>query len=189
MLNGYSAATPQHLLLDAGKLYDGFTSLSNLGTAVGITRGGCTFNYTPEVKNIGFDGAPGPVKGMKRIVATDATLEINVMEFTKDNILRSAVGLVSKDYPTSPDTKTHDLIKGSHTIAGSEYKNVALVAEISGKDATAVIVIKNALSNSALSVSCTEKEEGVMTITLQGHYDSTDLGTPPFELYLPIDVA
>jgi hypothetical protein len=188
MLNGYSASTPQHLLLDAGKLYTGFESPASLGTLIGATRGGNTFTYTPELKDIGFDGAPGKVMGMKRIVGATVTLDVNLLEVTPDILKLATPGLGAADYPASPGTKTHDLLTASLTIASSEYKNIALVAEVNGKTDTAIVVIKNALANSPLGISCTEKEEGVIAITFEGHFDGSDLTEVPFEIYMPVDI-
>lgn len=200
MLNGYSASTPQHLLLDAGKLYTGFESPASLGTLIGATRGGNTFTYTPELKDIGFDGAPGKVKGMKRIVGATVTLDVNLLEVTPDILKLATPGLGAADYPgasessssttsgSSSSPKTHDLLKASLTIASSEYKNIALVAEVNGKTNPAIVVIKNALANSPLGISCTEKEEGVIAITFEGHFDGSDLTEVPFEIYMPVDI-
>ena len=49
-------------MLGAGALYTGFVSPDSLGTLLGATRGGSVFNYTPEVLDIGFDGAPPRAK-------------------------------------------------------------------------------------------------------------------------------
>lgn len=189
MLNGYSAKTPQHLLLDSGKLYYGFESPASLGTPIGATRGGSTFTYTPELKDIGFDGAPGKVMGMKRIVGATVTLDVNLLEVTPDILKLATPGLGAADYPASPaGTKSHDLLTASLAIASSEYKNIALVAEVNGKTGSAIVVIKNALANSPLGISCTEKEEGVIAITFEGHFDGSDLTEVPFEIYMPVDI-
>lgn len=189
MKNGYSTSTPQHLLLDSGVLYSGFESPASLGNPIGATRGGNTFTYTPELKDIGFDGAPGKVKEMKRIVGATVTLDVNLLEVTPDILKMATPGLGAADYPdaTPPATKTHDLLTASLAIATSEYKNIALVAEVNGKTDTAIVVIKNALANSPLGISCTEKEEGVIAITFEGHFDGSDLTEVPFEIYLPVD--
>lgn len=186
MRHGYSALTPQHVELGAGALYVGFTSPASLGTKIGATRGGNVFNYTPEVKDVGFDGAPGKVKGMEWITGASVTLEVNLLEITTDILKMSSVGMSASDYPAA-GTKTHDLIKGSFTIAAAEYKNIAIVAEIKGKAEPLIVVVKNTLANSPLSLSFQDKDEAVPAITFEGHFDGADLTELPFEIYNPVD--
>ena len=187
MLNGISANTSQHMLLDAGVVYTGFTSPSSMGTVIGATRGGNSFEYTPEVRDMPVDGAPGKVKGYKRILSADAKLTVNMLEVTVGTAKASTVGLTSEDYPASPGTKTHDKIVPTLEIALAEYKNIAFVCKMHEKDEYAIIVLKNALSSGPLSISAKEKDEAVMAITFEAHFDSASLGEVPFEMYIPID--
>lgn len=189
MKHGYSAKTPQHIVLGAGALYTGFVSPDSLGTLLGATRGGSVFNYTPEVLDIGFDGAPGKVKDMQWITSATVTLEVNLLEVTAAILKMAAPGLVSSDYPVSPETKAYDLITGSFEIDPTEYQNIALVADVKGKTDPLIIVLKNALSNSPLSLNFQPKENLVQAITFEGHFDGTDLEEMPFEIYNPIDVT
>lgn len=190
MKHGYSANTPQHIVLGAGALYTGFVSPDSLGTLIGATRGGSVFNYTPEVTDIGFDGAPGKVKGMQWVTGAVMTLEVNLLEVTTAILKMAAPGLVSSDYPVSPEeTKAYDLITGSFEIDSTEYHNIALVADIKGKTDPLIIVLKNALSNSPLSLNFQPKDNLVQAITFEGHFDGTDLEEMPFEIYNPIDVT
>ena len=199
MRHGYSANTPQHIVLGAGALYTGFVSPDSLGTLLGATRGGSVFNYTPEVIDIGFDGAPGKVKDMQWVTSATVTLEVNLLEVTAAILKMAAPGLVSSDYPDSPETgtetgtgtetKAYDLITGSFEIDSTEYQNIALVADVKGKTDPLIIVLKNALSNSPLSLNFQPKENLVQAITFEGHFDGTDLEEMPFEIYNPIDVT
>lgn len=193
MKHGYSANTPQHIVLGAGALYTGFVSPDSLGDLIGATRGGSVFTYTPEVLDIGFDGAPGKVKDMQWPVGAAMTLEVNLLEVTADILKMAAPGLVSSDYPvdseTGTGTKAYDLITGSFEIDSTEYQNIALVADIKGKTDPLIIVLKNALSNSPLSLNFQPKENLVQAITFEGHFDGEDLEEMPFEIYNPIDVT
>ena len=115
------------------------------------------------------------------------TLEVNLLEVTADILKMAAPGLVSSDYPVSPGTKAYDLITGSFEIDSTEYHNIALVADIKGKTDPLIVVLKNALSNSPLSLNFQPKENLVQAITFEGHFDGTDLEEMPFEIYNPID--
>ena len=217
MRHGYSAKTPQHIVLGAGALYTGFVSPDSLGTLLGATRGGSVFNYTPEVTDIGFDGSPGKVKGMQWVTGAVMTLEVNLLEVTTAILKMAAPGLTLSDYPASEETnseetkeydlitgcaqrsredqgasgetKEYDLITGSFEIDSTEYQNIALVADIKGKTDPLIIVLKNALSNSPLSLNFQPKDNLVQAITFEGHFDGTDLEEMPFEIYNPIDVT
>ena len=87
------------------------------------------------------------------------------------------------------ETKAYDLITGSFEIDSTEYQNIALVADVKGKTDPLIIVLKNALSNSPLSLNFQPKENLVQAITFEGHFDGTDLEEMPFEIYNPIDVT
>lgn len=185
--NGYSADTPQHFAIDNAVLYSGYTSLESLGTAVGVQKEGCTVTYTPDVRDMGFDGAPGKVKGMKRILGASVTVETTLMEITTANIKRAIVGSTSSDYPASPATKTHDKIIPTLTIASTEYIDYAIVGFINRKTDPEVFVIKGGLASSPFKMNWQEKGENGLPVTIEGHFDPAALTTVPFEIYNPID--
>ena len=46
-------------------------------------------------------------------------------------------------------------------------------------------MIKNALATNGLTLTVADKAEGVIPVTLTGHYSLSDMETPPFEIYYP----
>ena len=75
----------------------------------------------------------------------------------------------------------------ANDIADSNYTtNVTWVGRLSGSNLPIIIVVKNALATNGLTLTTADKSEGVVAMTLTGHYTVSDLDTPPFEIYYPI---
>ena len=82
------------------------------------------------------------------------------------------------------------MITGSFEIDSTEVSRISLWLRMSkAKPNPLIIVLKNALSNSPLSLNFQPKENLVQAITFEGHFDGTDLEEMPFEIYNPIDVT
>ena len=90
-----TADTPKQIVFDAGVVYRNFVSPSEPGELIGATRGGSEFNLTLEQREIEADGVPGPLKGFKRIVRVEATLTVNMLALSLDNLKAAIAGGVS----------------------------------------------------------------------------------------------
>lgn len=194
-LSGYTAKTAENLVLDAGAFFKNFdVKTDNYDTAVtagkllGATRGGGNFNATPTVRQIEVDGVKGKAKGLTVIDSWDVNMTANMLEVTIESLklsLASATSAVDAvNYPG------YTQIKANNYIALADYiDNITWVGTISGSDKPVIIQIYNVLNTNGLSIQTQDKNEVVTALTLTGHYDDTDLDSPPFAIYYPTPAA
>ena len=189
VFSGFTANTPKHLQLDAGaflKNYD--VSKDTWETAkatklLGATSGGGSFSAVPSIRRIEVDGIKGAAKGMEAIDEWVVTLTANVKEITADAI-KLALAAAKSEAAAAPANYTK--ISGKNEIALEDYlDNVTWVGRLSGSSDPVIIVVKNALCTNGLTISFADKSEGLIPITVTGHYDPSDLGTPPFDIFYP----
>lgn len=194
-LSGYTAKTAENLVLDAGAFFKNFdVKIDTYDTAVtdgkllGATRGGGNFNATPKVRQIEVDGVKGKAKGLTVIDSWDVNMTANMLEVTIESLklsLASATSAVdAENYPG------YTQIKANNYIALTDYiDNITWVGTISGSDKPVIIQIYNVLNTNGLSIKTQDKNEVVTALTLTGHYDDTDLDSPPFAIYYPTPAA
>ena len=103
-----TANLPESIIFDAGVLYKNFVSPAEPGEILGATRGGSEFNLNAEMREVEVDGAPGPVKGLKRFVRVAPEITINLLSLTKENILMAIPG--AKATPGDTEFEGYDVI-------------------------------------------------------------------------------
>lgn len=189
VFSGFTANTPKHLQLDAGaflKNYD--VSKDTWETAkatklLGATSGGGSFSAVPSIRRIEVDGVKGAAKGMEAIDEWVVTLTANVKEITAEAI-KLALAAAKSEAADAPADYTK--ISGKNEISLDDYlDNVTWVGRLSGSNDPVIIAVKNALCTNGLTISFADKSEGLIPITVTGHYDPSNLETPPFAIYYP----
>ena len=183
--HGITADTFKRLIIDAGAVYTGFTDFATPGTLMGATRGGSQFALEQEIKDMEVDGARGPTIGSRRITMVKASLTVNFIEHTLDNLKRAIVGSSSAVSEVNWNEITRDLV----IVDGDFLSNVAILGEVSGDTDALGIVLKNVIADGNFELTFADKEEGVVTMQLTAHFDPTDLGsdddTEPWSLLWP----
>jgi len=186
--HGISADTYQKFIIDSGAAYTGFTGFAALGTLLGATRGGSQFIIEQEIREMEVDGARGPVKGSRRITMVKASLTVNFIEHTTDNLKRLLVGSDSATFETDWDAIT----RGDFKIADADFlSDVTLVGDVSGDTALGECAIKlsDVIADGNFELSFADKEEGVVAVTFTAHFDPADLAagtdTEPWTIYYP----
>jgi hypothetical protein len=177
-LHGVSANTPDRLVIDAGAVYYGWTSVASPGTLLGATKGGNVFELTRTLRSIEPDGAKGPVKGLRRLETVGAKLTVNLLEITEANLLKAIPGSAAS----------------SHVITGAEVDDddyidkIALVGTVTGFTGTSapiVIELHNVLIDNVFTLNMNPKDEAVLQVVFTAHYANTDLDTEPWEIEYP----
>lgn len=195
MFSGVTANTSKHLQLDAGaflKNYDVGTDTWASAKAtklIGATAGGGSFSAVPTIRRIEVDGVKGATKGFEALDEWVVTMTANVKEITAEAIqLALATGSAADaKSPSSVTSNNYKKITASNALADSNYlTNITWVGTLSGSDLPVIIVLKNALCTNGLTLTTADKAEGVIAITLTGHYDPSDLDAVPFEIYYPL---
>lgn len=191
---GVTANTAKHLQLDAGAFFKNFdpatdTFASASSKLIGATAGGGSFAAIPTIRRIEVDGLKGATKGYEALDEWQVTLTANVKELTVGALeLALTTGShTSVKSPSSETSNNYEKIVAANDIADSNYTtNVTWVGRLSGSNLPIIIVVKNALATNGLTLTTADKSEGVVAMTLTGHYTVSDLDTPPFEIYYPI---
>ena len=195
MFSGVTANTPKHLQLDAGaflKNYDvaSDTWASAKGTKlIGATAGGGSFSAVPTIRRVEVDGVKGATKGFEALDEWVVTMTANVKEITAEALqLALATGTsVATKSPSSADSNNYNKITAANELADANYiDNITWIGRLSGSELPVIIVMKNALCTNGLTLTTADKAEGVIALTLTGHYDPSNLDAVPFEIYYPI---
>lgn len=186
--SGFTSKTAENLLLDAGAYFknydvttDTFDTAVTAGKLLGATQGGGTFSAIPSVRKIEIDGVKGAAKGLQVIDEWVVTISANMKEASQDVILSALGSGTSVNGPTG-----YKKITANNYYELTDYvDNITWVGKLSGSESPVIIQVKNALSTGGLTINPQDKNEAVINLTYTGHYDSTALDTPPFEIYYP----
>lgn len=187
---GLTATSKDFLVLDAGAFFknyaiatDTYSTAVTAGKLIGATAGGGSFSAVPNVRQIELDGAKSNTKGLEVIDNWVVTMTANVKEATLA-ALELALGAASHATYSSD----YEKISAGSAFADADYEtNITWVGKLAGSALPVIIVINNALSLNGLTMSFEDKNEAVIPITVTGHYVLTDVDTPPFEIYYPLD--
>lgn len=189
---GYNRKTMENLHTGAGAYFknfkigiDTYETAREDGKLLGATQGGGEFKATAETRNIEIDGLRGRGKGTELIDSIEASLNMNFIETTPE-VLKLALGAADIDTTTN---SSYDVITGRNAFEESDYiDNITYIGTITGSKEPIIIQIFNALSTDGLTIKVEDKKEGVIPVTVYGHYeDSGDgtLDTPPYKIYYP----
>ncbi|MGD6832581.1 hypothetical protein ACQCT5_10480 [Sutcliffiella halmapala] len=186
--SGFTSKTAEKLLLDAGAFFKNYdVATDTFATAVaankllGATRGGGQFTAIPEIRNIDVDGVRGKAKDLQTIDGWEVKMTANLLEISKE-ILADA--LAASNIDTSGTE--HDVITAKPKIESTDYKdNITYVGKLSGSNEPVIIQIFNALNKNGLSLQPQHKNEAVIALEYEAHFDADTLEDVPFKIYYP----
>ena len=111
-----------------------------------------------------MNGTKGKTKGARRKISENASLAVNLMDLSLENLKMALPG----------SRITADELTNGWKIDSSDYiENITLIGQNMGGEFKK-ITIYNALSDDSLSVDFNEKDESVLGITFSAHYDPAD---------------
>lgn len=176
---GYTSATPDHLLIDAGAIYKNYGLASE--ALISATSGGNEFDVTIKTRTPKVDGIKSEdIKNLKLIVSVAVSLKVNFLECTTDILKMALMGDVDDTNPN------YDLITGRTSILPTDYlENVALVGKLSGSQKPVVIILKNVLNSDGLKVKTEDDKDNVLPITFTAHTDPLTPNAVPYEIHYP----
>lgn len=195
MFSGVTANTPKHLQLDAGAFLKNYDVASDTwatakGTKlIGATAGGGSFAAVPTIRRVEVDGVKGATKGFEALDEWVVTMTANVKEITAEALqlaLATGTSTATKS-PSTVEANNYNKITAANELADANYiDNITWIGRLSGSELPVIIVMKNALCTNGLTLTTADKAEGVIALTLTGHYDPSNLDAVPFEIYYPI---
>ena len=186
---GFTQDTAKRLLLDAGAFVKDFEPATDTWDTVkttkiiGATQGGGSFSAVPTIRRIEIDGVKGAAKGLEALDEWVVTITANVKEVSADAL---ALALASSTNTAAGTPEGYNKIAANNSIELTDYlTNITWIGKLSGSDQPVIILVKNALCTNGLSLTMADKAEGVIALTFTGHYDPSELDSPPFEIYYP----
>lgn len=184
-VNGVTEKTPSNIMFGAGTIHKGLKyadgSWNFAASCIGATSGGSKFSITPEVVRPEIDGVLVAIKNTSVKVGETASMEINLIELSKDVLKAATMG----NDGTSTDDD-FDLIESKGAIESGDYwENIAFVGQ--RMDGEKIIVIMdNALCTSGFSPDAKNKEAAIPALTFECHADAAvSVETLPWHIYYP----
>lgn len=178
-VSAITTETKDRFVLDAGACFLNYGEANQ--RPLGATRGGATFTIEQDVRIIEIDGAPGPVKGQRRIVAVRAMASFQLLEFGVDNLKILLPSVTETDL-----THHKELKRVTQEIGDDQYiTNVAIVANVSGKAQRFIGILDNALLTANVSLATQHQNESVMPCECEAHFDPADMATEPWRIRWP----
>ena len=181
--------TFENLVLNAGILVDTFTPASGvIGNILGATTGGIEFSTNPTYTDFGedIDNVPENTKQLKRLKSFDPTMSGTFLT-VDTTALKSLIG--AADIGTSDTTK----VVPRDQLVAADFEDVWWVGDYSDKNVddesahTAgyiAIHLMNALNTAGFKITSSKDNKAQMAFEYHGHYDISNISTPPFEIYV-----
>ena len=184
--SGITADTPKNIMLGAGTIHKGFKLEDGTwnfeASLIGATSGGSKLEIKPEFTDIEVDGKLVKTKGLTVKTGETATLEVNFIEMTPELLTMCVIG----DETSSTEYTGYQEITSRARIQESDYvEDLAYVGKKT--DGTPIIIIfKQAICTSGLSVEGKNKEAGTFTGTFECVADtSPECDTLPWKILYP----
>jgi hypothetical protein len=149
-----------------------FAAIKDGAKTLGATRGGGTFTASPTMRSIEADGKRYEFKGSTVIDAWDIKLTATLMEVTPDNFML-ALGTAEKTEDKSFTTGKKTAIKLRTNIEDSDYiQNLVWFGNTS--KGLVAIVLDNALNNTGVTLTFSDKGEGTLPVEFHAYQDTAE---------------
>lgn len=148
-----------------------------IGTLLGATRGGGTFNVTRETRTPEIDGMRYGFIGSDFVDSTDAYISTTLLEVTPDNL----ADLLATGVATTSGKKT--TVKMNTAISSSDYlTNICWVGSVGSSGRLVLICLKNAINTADFTFTYTDKGEGTLAAEFHARQAAVeDYDEAPFE--------
>ena len=192
MITGLSNTTFKRLQLNAGAFLTGFDygaasdaaqlrkaldeALADEARCLGATRGGGTFECTPEVRNIEADGKRYEFVGSTVFDSWTVRMTGTLLEIKPENWQRV---IAAADVSGGAGRRT---VRARTDLMPEDYiENLVWVGDTS--EGYLMIALKNALNTSGATLTFTDKGEGTLPFEFHAHQDGVDdMEYAPFEI-------
>ena len=181
--------TFENLVLNAGILVDQFTPGTGvIGNILGATTGGIEFSTNPTYTDFGedIDNVPANTKQLKRLQSFDPAMSGTFLT-VDTTALKSLIG--AADMGASDTTK----VVPRDQLLDADFDDVWWVGDYSDKNVDAesthtagyiAIHLMNALNTAGFKITSSKDNKAQMAFEYHGHYDISNISTPPFEIYV-----
>jgi len=174
---GYTKGTPDHLMLNAGAILSNLSWEDNKwnGDLLGATSGGSSLSLVNTYRQAEIDGVFAPTVGSDSIESSEAKFEVNMIEWTAENIKMALLGDIEDadgtEYPSG-----YQVITTRRKITKDDYiKNLAYVGTISGSDTPVIVIMHHAIATGGLEFEPQDKTESIYKMTFEGRAGEEDV--------------
>lgn len=167
----------KYIWLNEGIIYGNYGSDNY---QIGVTRGGSVFLLTKMIKEIIYDGAYGPVKGLRRCTKCEGTLNINFLKLNYENIAYGNSITIADGTDKDGTYKEYQFrlnYESTDVLTNLVYKG----SKHDGTDC--IIYIYNALNIGGQKFTMMEKNELVSPQMYKGFYAYATPTTVPVEIF------
>lgn len=179
------ADTFKNLQMNAGILVDTFTPESGeIGSILGATSGGISFNATPTYIDNGedIDNCPKNTMELKRLESWTAVMSGSFKSVTADLVKR----LLGSTATVEGDNRK---IVPNNKLTAEAFSDLWWVGDYSDKNTGAsagfmAIHLMNTLSTNGLQIQSADKAKGTFSFNYEAHYSIEDIDKVPFEIYV-----
>ena len=185
--DGVTSDTPKKINLGAGTIYKNLKFETNAwtGSILGATSGGNKYSITSNIRDLSedIDGIHVKTKGLLVKQGDIASMEINLMELTKD-IVKSAI--LGKD---GEKIEGFDIIETKEQITDEDYlDNIAFVG-FTTENKPIIIIMDNAICTSGLDTDNKDKDPTILTLTFEccATLDANNHDVLPVKIYMPTE--
>lgn len=189
--NGVTSKTPKNIQLGAGTVYKNLKFANNAwsGTVLGASSGGNTYTIANEQRDLGadIDGVHVKVKGLVVKQGETASLEVNLIELSKELVQKAIIGEVDAE----AGVEGFDVIKTKADISENDYfDNIGFVG-FTAENKPIIIIMDNAICTSGLSNNPQDKNPTISKLTFECtaelNDDGDDYDVLPVRIYMPTE--
>lgn len=172
---GYTKDTPKRFQLNAGALLENLTWVKDLegasgkwsGDLIGATSGGSSISLVNTFRQAEIDGVFTAVVGGDSIESSEGKFEVNMIEWTANNLKRALLA----DVKTSDGTEYpegYEMITTRREVKSTDYiENLAYVGTITGSNNPIIIIMHHAFPTGGLEFEPKDKQEGIYKLVFE----------------------
>lgn len=144
---------------------------------LGATRGGCTFNAVPDMRQMEIDDLQFDIPGTTQINRWEVTLGSTALEIKKDNILMML--------PTSFQDPVTGAFRVSSVLTPEHYQKNVVWAGLKGDGGYQVIELTTVLNLEGMAQTMANQGEGTIPVNFRAHQANlADMQFGPFNIWL-----
>lgn len=160
---------------------------------LGATRGGATLTVEQELRQMEIDGVRFAAMGTERLSTGNATLAINLLEMSMENLLIMFPGATFEtvDLGATGGTTHNRIFRDRNITLGDYIPNITVIGEVLGKTQRQVLMVRNVIQVENFEAATAQDDEVVAAGTFRGHIDLADLDATgqteePWSVYTPV---
>jgi len=150
----------EHIVIDAGVVYLNY-GVEGKEKLLAPCKGDNVFNVEAELREIEANSLKGKTKGLRRKIREDASLRVNLMDLSLDNVKSMLPG----------SRLSGKILKHGWDIEDEDYiENVTIIGEELGGGFKR-ITIYDALSDEPVEITLVEDDESAVEVQFSAHHD------------------